>query len=305
MSEAEQFAIVAYGSVVLSTVYVYEWLLCTDEEVEMGKRMPVNPPIIMYYMSRLSTLAFAVASIVASASLQLQLLPPSAPHPFWWFSVRKILMITSYTSLVPTSLLFFVRVWSIFSRSRMAQCFFTAIWAFTGIVPLILVWSEVGPSCGPGLEVGKPFDACLRNSIYMLFLFLALAFHNTVVFVCVSRRLRYAAVGREHWIRTYITGEGLQVVSRSLLRSGQLYYGVTMVLLVIMAVSFWAQYGFYVNRSGLVLAVYLTISTLLTCRVFRMLLLCTYDLDQSMGLVRSVDTEVIVLSSLPRTKVHV
>jgi len=301
MSEAEQFAIVAYGSVVLFTFYVYEWLLCVNEEVEMCKRMRISIPVIMYYLSRLSTLVFTIASLIASASLQLQLLPHFAPRPLWWINITKVLMVTSYTSLAPTSLLFFVRVWAIFSRSRMAQCLFTAMWAFTGIAPLALIWSETGPKCGTGLTVGKSFDTCLQNSVYMLFLFLLLVFHNTVVFVCVSRRLRYGAMGRRRYFRTYITGEGLQVVSRSLLRTGQLYYVVTMILIVIIAVSFWGQQDFFIKTSGFIPALYLIISSLLTCRVFRMLLLCTFDAEQSLG-VRSADTEVIVLSSLPRAK---
>ncbi|KZP20033.1 hypothetical protein FIBSPDRAFT_862063 [Athelia psychrophila] len=136
--------------------------------------------------------------------------------------------------------------------------------------------------------------------MYMLSLFLALVFHNTFVFVCVTREIGLGAFEGRHYTRSLITGEGFHVVSKSLLRSGQLYFGVTMTLIVPMAIMYWDVKTYWVDNSNLVPGTYVTVSCLLTCRVFRMLLLCRHRKEQSDRDIGTTEVAAMVMAAMVR-----
>ncbi|KZP29726.1 hypothetical protein FIBSPDRAFT_1038745 [Athelia psychrophila] len=298
--ELLQYQIAAYGSVVIVTAFVQEWLLCVDEEVEMCKetRIRYSGPMLLYWLSRFATLLYVISNGIVSTHVQLVL--GAVPPPWWWFSVNKIWFWTLCISLVTTSLLFFIRVLAIFSRSLTTRILFTALWAVTGVAPHLLVWSNLGPKCSLGPGFALPFNSCLSSSMYMLSLFLALVFHNSFVFVCVTREIGLGAFEGMRYTRSLITGEGFHVVSKSLLRSGQLYFGVTMTLLVPMAVMYWDVKTYWVDNSNFVPGTYVTVSCLVTCRVFRMLLLCRHRKEQSDRDIGTTEVAAMVMAAMAR-----
>lgn len=131
-------------------------------------------------------------------------------------------IILFWISTASSSFLFIFRVLAVFHHSRTAKVLFTGLWVLSTVatVPLLFIGNTIA-ACN---VYPMTFKACPGLNIYIIILFLTVAFHNALVFVCVSHELtNNTATGRPN-IRTLLTGDGLHTVSKSLLRSGQLYF---------------------------------------------------------------------------------
>ncbi|KZP20666.1 hypothetical protein FIBSPDRAFT_1044706 [Athelia psychrophila] len=103
---------------------------------------------------------------------------------------------------------------------------------------------------------------------------------------CVRTRYPGSLFGK---VKRFFIGQGLQAVSKALLLTGQLYYGVTIGALVV-AVS--AQYIGY-QYSDAIGAFYIALSSALACRVFRMLLLCRSGTEDTAISTRAVESMIM------------
>ena len=133
-----------------------------------------------------------------------------------------------------TSLLFFFRVLAVFKDSRTKKVVFSVLWGLTVCATIPLLYMVAVPAmpasvCRLYIEGPHPIVAATscpeRPSLAMILLILVAA-HNILVFISISHELlgNNTLVGVCN-MRTMITGNGLLPVSKSLLRSGQLYVG--------------------------------------------------------------------------------
>ncbi|KZP26307.1 hypothetical protein FIBSPDRAFT_351655 [Athelia psychrophila] len=208
---AQQAQIAAYASVACLTAFTLDWILSTEEEVDMYKRSRFSKPIITYSLARLSTAALLICSVVENTApflytdnLQITL------YALWWISGAL------------TSLLFFFRVRAVFSRSAKAKLAFSVLWVLTALTPTPLLW-KLNPHGCTGVEHSNKI--CYEKTWYSMAFFLVIIIHDTLVFVYVSRELSTSSATGKCNLCTLITGNGLHDVSKLLLRTGQLYYG--------------------------------------------------------------------------------
>ncbi|KZP34189.1 hypothetical protein FIBSPDRAFT_923744 [Athelia psychrophila] len=305
-----QAQISAYVSIAVLAASVLDWLLSLDEEVEMCMRTGIRAPIVTYYLSRICTVAFVLfdchsyfvmtAPYIHGLTLSTEPLVGSlfnmrlfcGPSEFW------AMMALWWASCAFDSLLFFFRVRAVFSRSRTAQIVFAVLWALLGVAPIPFVYSGLyyGAHC---MGVIATFKNCPAFSWFNFSMLLAAASYHTLIFVCISRELgKYTYDGKLN-MRTLLTGDGLHAVAKSLLRSGQLYYMVTMGLLILQTVNIWAwdPNTWYASVTGLINQ---AVSCSLSYRVFRGVLLSERVLGPSMAEIRTADVEAMIMAVMVR-----
>ncbi|KAF7977083.1 hypothetical protein HWV62_4657 [Athelia sp. TMB] len=214
-----------------------------------------------------------------------------APYYFW------PMMALWWITCGLDSLLFFFRVRAVFAHSCIARSMFSALWALIGVAPIPFLYSGLyyGNHC-PG--VAASFSGCPAFSWFTLSMLLAAAAYNTLIFVGVSGELSRITPGGKLSLRVLLTGDGLYTVSKSLLRSCQIYYVVTMALLVLQAINIWSwnPNGWYAYVIG---EINQTISCCLSYRLFRKLLFCQRE-QQAQGKMelRTEDVEMMVNAAL-------
>lgn len=119
------------------------------------------------------------------------------------------------------TLLFFVRVRAIFSRSGLAKIMFSVLWILVGVAPGPFLYGSEYPGNCP---TNSRFKSCPGFEWFEISMLLAIACYNIIILVCVSRELSRTLEGKLS-LRTLLTGKGLYNLSKALHRSGQLYCG--------------------------------------------------------------------------------
>lgn len=264
-------------SVVIITLFCMEWILSAEEEVEMLGRMGLNAPIAAYYVSRIASLGFCISS--ALLNLIPELWPQTSAHLiffFFWFSTSAI------------TLLFFFRVRAVYSDRP-------------GIVKMfLLLWFLVVLAHLPNLLYfvirHKPQVCGAKNTLTLPPNIVAFIY-ETLVFVGVSLKIvrnslhppagATKGVGISRWwLRNLFTGDGLHAVSKSLVQSAQLYYGLSIGFLIATAVAVYLVVPYW-QLLGLSRVF---VSSALACKVFRMVVLSVTPMDRS-----ELDTRVVEL----------
>ncbi|KZP26310.1 hypothetical protein FIBSPDRAFT_1040856 [Athelia psychrophila] len=229
---AQQARIAAYASVACLTAFILDWILSAEEEVDMYQRGRFNKPIITYSLARLSTVALLVCSAVENTA------------PFLYTdNLQIIVYVLWWTSGALTSFLFFFRVRAVFSRSPKAKLTFSVLWVLTTLIPTPWLWN-LNPFRCTGVEHSNKI--CDERTWYSMAFFLVIIIHDTLVFVYVSHELSNNSVTGRCNIRTLTIGKGLHDVSKLLLRTGQLYYGATVSLLIIAIIALLKELPFYI-----------------------------------------------------------
>ncbi|KZP15137.1 hypothetical protein FIBSPDRAFT_935376 [Athelia psychrophila] len=194
-----------------------------------------------------------------------------------------------------TSLLFFFRVRAVFSRSPKAKFAFSVLWVLT-TVAMPLVWNFYQFKCTDTEHSGT---ICKQSTWHSLVFFLIVIINDTLVFVYVSRELSSNSVTGKCNLRTLSTGDGLHYVSKLLLRTGQLYYSATASLIIIATIALLREVPFYI----IFLAMHQTISSVLACRVFRMVLLCERELGPNNREIQTAEVEAMLAAAMARDEV--
>ncbi|KZP18839.1 hypothetical protein FIBSPDRAFT_1045953 [Athelia psychrophila] len=287
--------IFTYVSAATLTAFVLDWCLCVDEEVEMCQRTGISRPIVTYYLSRISTMLYVV--FYGMEYIDILLLSEDKEPPGQNIKDGLAALILFWISTASSSLLFVLRVLAVFNHSRTAKVLFTLLWVVNTVAPVPLLFNgDNAASCNVYPITMK---SCSSLNLYIIILFLSIVFHNSIVFVCVSRELTNNTVTGRRNLRTMLTGDGLHTVSKSLLRSGQLYFGATVGRIVLTVIVYWAKLPWliYYNLVG---TIYLAVSGMLSCRVFRMVLLCQRELGARSGEIRTEEVEEMVIIAMAR-----
>ena len=239
----------------------------------------------------------------------------------WVVSLSVVSSFAWWTCSVLTSLLFFFRVLAVFKRSRTKKVVFSVLWGLIGCVDLPLLYLVTVPAmpasvCQRYLQESQPISTttCPERPSLAMFLLILMAAHHILVFIFISHELlgnnTLAGVCN---MRNMITGNGLLPMSKSLLRSGQLYvrqvavlFSLTELLTLLVSASvglvfvtifiYWKGSGWWILWSGM----YPAAECILSCRVFRTLLLSERRLGESSGVVRTRDVEEMVMAAIAR-----
>ncbi|KAF7985071.1 hypothetical protein HWV62_8935 [Athelia sp. TMB] len=234
---ANVYQISAYIMVATTVIFVHEWMLCMDDEVQMFMRKGLNAPIITYFLARLTTLSY----IATYAAIFISTIQPWAhignsnyDQGGWAVSVDMVSFVAWWLCGALTSLLFVFRVLAVFKDSRTKKVAFSVLWGLTVCAIIPLLYSVTVPAlpasvCQVYIEGSHPLVAitsCPERPALATILLILMAAHHVLVFISISHEL---LIGNIHIgvsnMRTLIAGSGLLPVSKSLLRSGQLYVG--------------------------------------------------------------------------------
>lgn len=261
---AEEVEITSYSSVAILTVFMWAWLICLPEEVTILRRKRLSLPIVAYFVARLACLGNCICSVVLGTNLAVlseALVGPSDPYNLLFF------WITQST----TSLLFLIRIWAVYRYSKYVRYAFCALWTAVAASPaLILIGRAPNDTCF------IPHLPCWVWGPFTLPCMVAMLFYDTLVFIAVATAIYKNSVDLTtdlsymQRFKLLICGNGLYKASEMLLKSGQLYYGVTIGVQLLSTVS--AFLG--LKYSQLIYMIFVPLSSVMACKVFRMLLLC-------------------------------
>ncbi|KZP14234.1 hypothetical protein FIBSPDRAFT_1048888 [Athelia psychrophila] len=267
---SEEVIITAYASVVVLTAYLWDWLLSVTSEVRIvGRKTRLSLPLITYYLSRIPTLGYLICVSITN----LGILPPVLPIEyaklsFWWVASTA------------NSFLFFIRVRAVFAHSRTIQALFCLLLLVIAISPTSQFYNTTIPCHYTSVNYCDTWSplSLIPNAAVLL--------NDTLVCIFISKRVygnaTYTSRGTAFWerVKQLCNSAGLFRISRVLLRSGLLYYGLTIGFQIASTTHVFLGLP-YAEFVGMI---YVGLSSALACRVFRMVLLCEPD-DDGMGVV--------------------
>ncbi|KAF7985066.1 hypothetical protein HWV62_8925 [Athelia sp. TMB] len=177
----------------------------------------------------------------------------------WVISVGVVSLVAWWICGALTSLLFLCRVFAVFKHSRAKKVVFTALWGLTGCATFSLLNTVAMPTLPPGvcqlyIDGFQPIIAvtsCPERSWLAMVLLVLVAAHNILVFISISHELlANSMLDGVSYMRTIITGNGLLPMSKSLLRSGQLYVGGSVGLVFATIFMYWEGGGYWMLWTG-------------------------------------------------------
>ncbi|KAH7910528.1 hypothetical protein BJ138DRAFT_1008626 [Hygrophoropsis aurantiaca] len=226
-SLAAQFEASCYLYVAVLGVFIWDWMTAFPDEYRMIRGRRIRVPVIIYYISRFSTLFWVVTNLV----MQVGSMPSCRP-------LRIVIGITYIFTSPSTSALFFFRVRAVFIHSRAAIVFFALLWlsvlGSSFVVPFTIQNQHIG-------NTGRCINTDVNNVAAAPTAFNTL--YATLVFFAISFKLMsITVIDSPTWkdrIRYFIRGDGLPRFSKLLFQSGQQYYfatfGTNMLLVVMIA----------------------------------------------------------------------
>ncbi|KZP07903.1 hypothetical protein FIBSPDRAFT_1052717 [Athelia psychrophila] len=256
MSIALNASIITYGFIFNPVMYGYDWLLSISEEVEIVSQSSLTWSIAIYFLSRTSHLVYLLLSIAFYKANWV-----NCTAFFAW------LIITSSVAIASTSFLFFIRVRAVYLQSRTITILFGALWVVTTSVCI-----GFGALAVYGVERVPHTPHCNNTIGKYNFIPVTMTFvHDTMVFLAISYRLATGAVTAGGWrsrVLSIVTGKGLFSLSRSLMKSGQLYYLATTVFFFVNLATMTSPSNYnwlHYNRIRLCLG----FTNMMACFVFR------------------------------------
>ncbi|KZP32791.1 hypothetical protein FIBSPDRAFT_1012776 [Athelia psychrophila] len=243
-------------------MYAYDWLLSISEEVEIVSQNSLTWSIAIYFLSRASQFVYLLLIVTATEPLAN------------WVNCTAFaagLTMSTSVAIASTSFLFFLRVRAVYLQSRTITIMFGALWVVTISIGIGFIALEVRGA--EKLGSYTPYCTNTNTTIKYHSMPITMTFvHDTMVFLAISYRLAADAVTAADWrsrVLPIVTGKGLFSLSRSLMKTGQLYYLATTVLFFVnlMMVASptihlsWLRY----NLTGL----YLGFTNMMACLVFR------------------------------------
>ncbi|CAL1702803.1 unnamed protein product [Somion occarium] len=254
---AQQCRTAMYIALAVVTAWLYDFVLAIPEEVRMFMETPVTLADIAYICARFFTAGCVSGTLifaVSSSNLCNTLLAVVT-----WFGAL---------ALPSNSLLFLIRVKGIFHNSRSVVILFGLLWTTT-FLSFSAPFSYVANN-----EEALGVEWCWVPRISALGSapFIALAIFDTAVFIAIS--MRVISYSPAHtWnekFKSFIFGKNLGHISRALLRSGQLYYMVTVTInICIAAVVLSPSISPIISATTAI--VNIALQNIMACRVFRLL----------------------------------
>jgi len=257
-----EFTVIGYGSVVVLTAFIYDWILAIEAEVASVQKTRLNLPIIAYYVSRLCSLVYLLCVFMTEIGIVLDTDQIEyAKFAVWWAATSA------------TSLLFFFRIRAVYNHCRVIKYLFSVLWIIIVLSPTAILYTVDDP-CKTGrnsdCNYARPLSLVANGTMCL---------NDTLVFILISHQMYSNSAVHRHGprdnIKLFFRGHGLYNISKSVLQSGQLYYGVTIGFQLAAMMTYFLGTRF----AELVGIMYLAVSSSMACRVFRMVLLCKTVID--------------------------
>ncbi|KZP20920.1 hypothetical protein FIBSPDRAFT_931945 [Athelia psychrophila] len=254
----EAVTITAYCYVAVFTTLVWTWALCVPEEVEIVQRKGLSMTIVTYYLSRLAALGGCVCSTVTGLDIPFHAAEiQNSTLPFFWITQSS------------TGLLFFFRIRAVYTHSKSVRYGFFVMWMLATAAPSLMLLY-------PNVRCSMPHKHCYIWGPATLPGNVTVLTNDALVFVGVSLHayrsmtLDTSYLSHARRFKLLIQGHGLYKVSRMLLKSGQLYYGVIIGVQICATITVFL--GPYYSK--VIYVAYTSLASTLACKVFRMVMLC-------------------------------
>ncbi|KAK7685399.1 hypothetical protein QCA50_011262 [Cerrena zonata] len=245
----------AYLAVAAVSMWTWDLILGIDEDVRMFSGRAFKPYDFAYVMARIATGGFLVspaAAIVTDGASCHRVMRAVA-----WFEA---------IALIFNSSLFLFRVLGVFSRSLRTRVVFGLLWLTTFstlAIPPSAAYIHLVPGCDIS-EVKPVALAC----------FITVTVFDTLVFLSISVRMLSinADIIHGHPLATFFHGRGLGNVTKTVLRTGQLYYSVTIGAHLLALIALVSPTSVFPPpyQAGFTL-MSMTMQNIMGCKVFRLL----------------------------------
>jgi hypothetical protein len=251
---AEQFQVAVYLAVASMAAFIWDWLTAIPDEIKLLRGRRLDPPVVVYFLSRIGTLADCTAAVVLLAA-------PVASCE----ALKNVVGASFIISVTSTSGLFFFRVKAVYCDNPFITSFFGflvfALFGLSFLTPVALKGQHLGST-----------QRCVSTGVarYASTPVILNAAIDTLVFFAISMRIvSYSITGDTFGakLRSFLKGEGLPSLSRSLLRGGQMYYCATIGLSVSVAILVLTPVPVVFRTMFIVPN--LALASAMACRVFR------------------------------------
>ncbi|KAJ6507466.1 hypothetical protein DFH09DRAFT_1375008 [Mycena vulgaris] len=196
----------------IASLSAYSWDLLSSipEEVKIIRDAKFALPICVYFLSRIATFGFLLASTVFQVA-----------NVGNCQAVQVALGCCFAVAVPATASLFVFRIAAVFNANKPIVLFFIIAWLVTLgasiLVPFAITGAHIASTSRCISVEVKPFAAAGT---------IANAVTDTLIFIALSWRLTLNGMspGLSGRSRSFIRGQGLPKLSKALLKSGQLYY---------------------------------------------------------------------------------
>ncbi|KZP25787.1 hypothetical protein FIBSPDRAFT_949899 [Athelia psychrophila] len=254
--EAELFAArqEAYIFTASFVAYAYDWLLSAPEEVELVSKRGLTWPIAIYFASRLSECLHIVITGVI-------ILAPVGDCVAIFIATG----VFSTMSIATTSYLFLLRVRAVYLQSRPITIVFGGLW-LTMIALVILANASTHVAHVPGTQFCTSTD-----TTYFSLQSISSFVNDSLIFLAISYRLASNSATEltwRSWALSIIKGKGLYHLSRSLMKTGQLYYTAIILFFFVNLIMIKSPLVPPVMHYALV-NTYIAFTNIMACKIFR------------------------------------
>ncbi|KAF9457889.1 hypothetical protein BDZ94DRAFT_1227223 [Collybia nuda] len=257
--QAYQKSVTDYITTGALSILVWDILTHLQSDYKLVSRYRVNLPTIVYFVSRWSTLLYAITiSVFHSAPIDD------------CDTLTKATCAVYHVTVSSTALLFFLRVRAIFNRNTYITVGFFTLWV------IVLGGSLTSVLSATGVHIGntkyctfsdlKTYRSAVAN--------ITLAIFDTAIFIGITWRLSnsHLSIKKTNSAdlkpRFHLFGRYLPVFTKALLHDGQKYYLVAMLAnLLVVFLDFIPGVPMPYRATFLAPAIGLT--NIMACRVFR------------------------------------
>jgi len=252
-----RFQVLRYVVVACLTLCVWDWLLAISDEYQMirqGNHCLRYVLYMLYLVARICPIIYLSATILLSGATTE--------------TCRLLARFVGAANIVimpAASGLFFIRLSAVYSRNKYIMTFFGFCWLATlgfflfDSARVLLRSSNVGQSV-----------PCLAAEHKDAWGYIATAVYDTFMYIAISWRLASCA-SVDRWqdrLRLFVTGDGLGWLSQVLLRSGQMYYFVTIGVSMCTAIFIYSS-SIPSEWNSLFITPNITVASIMACRIFR------------------------------------
>ncbi|KAF9457501.1 hypothetical protein BDZ94DRAFT_225354 [Collybia nuda] len=255
---AYQMTVTAYVAIGGLAVLVWDIITHLYADWKLLTRYKVALPTIVYFLSRLSTLAYMLVGTIFQTA-------PTGNCEV----VGETTCTIYHVTVSSTALLFFLRVRAIFNKNRYITAIFFLLWIGVLGGSLTVVTSL------SGVPIGNTKYCTFSNfKPYRSTANIIVATFDTSVFIAVTWRLSFRKAYTKGGGRTFdFFGQYLPSFTRALLQDGQKYYMVATVSNLLVLIMDFAP-GIPIAYRTILLMPTIALGNIMACSVFRHTKMC-------------------------------
>ncbi|KZP03148.1 hypothetical protein FIBSPDRAFT_1046176 [Athelia psychrophila] len=251
----QEFGVMHYVFVACFTMCVWDWILSISEEQRMLRitsRQPwmSNGLIAVYMTLRVSVLGWLATNFINGIMFPV----PNAN--------RQISLVFDCMTLPVASWLFYIRLGAVYLHDKRVRISFGILWA---AVFSVFIFDAVHRHTKflvthtrvPAKLTALPY---VINTVYDMFVYLAM-----------SWKLAAFSIKGDTWrhrVLAFFKGDGLLVLTKSLLRGGQIYFFTTIVFSIASIVCLYLD-QIPIQYRGAIAPPHVSIVSILACQIFR------------------------------------